>query len=150
MTSINSAFLVLVLVAAPSFAAEVSEDPLERQMLEIAKLLRCAVCQNQPISDSNAGLARDMRAIIREQLHAGKARDEIIAYFVERYGNYILLKPPVDRSGAAVWFLPPLLLLVMGAFAIMFVRRRLRQPLPPAPELSDENIARVRAAREQD
>jgi cytochrome c-type biogenesis protein CcmH len=130
MTSIKRAFLVLVLVAAPSFAAEVNEDPLERQML--------------------ADLARDMRAIIREQLRAGKSREEIMAYFVERYGNYVLLKPPVDRSGAAVWFLPPLLLLVMGAFAIVFVRRRLRQPLPPAPELSDEDIARVRAAREQD
>ncbi len=150
MTNIKCAFLVLVLVATPLFAADVSEDPLERQMREIAKVLRCAVCQNQPISDSNAGLARDMRAIIREQLQAGKSRDEIIAYFVERYGNYVLLKPPVDRSGAAVWFLPPLLLLVIGAFAIVFVRRRLRQPLPPTPELSDEDIARVRAAREQD
>ena len=84
MTNIKCAFLVLVLVATPLFAADVSEDPLERQMREIAKLLRCAVCQNQPISNSNADLARDMRAIIREQLQAGKARDEIIAYFVER------------------------------------------------------------------
>jgi cytochrome c-type biogenesis protein CcmH len=143
-------FLVLVLVAMPSLAGEVSEDPLERQMLEIAKLLRCAVCQNQPISDSASDLARDMRAIIREQLQAGKSRDEIIAYFVERYGNYVLLKPPVDRAGAAVWFLPPLLLLVIGTFAVVFVRRRLRQPLPPAPELSDEDMARVHAARDQD
>ncbi|MFQ5546571.1 MAG: cytochrome c-type biogenesis protein CcmH [Acidiferrobacterales bacterium] len=150
MINIRCTFLVLVLSATPLFAADVSEDPLERQMLEIAKLLRCAVCQNQPISDSSADLARDMRAIIREQLQAGKSQDEIVAYFVERYGNYVLLKPPVDRSGAAVWFLPPLLLVVIGIFAIVFVRRRLRQPLPPVPELSDEDIARVRAAREQD
>lgn len=150
MTNIKWMFLVLVLVAMPAFAGDVSEDPLERQMLEIAKLLRCAVCQNQPISDSSSDLARDMRVIIREQLQAGKRRDEIIAYFVERYGNYVLLKPPVDRTGAAVWFLPPLLLLVIGAFAVVFVRRRLRQALPPAPELSDEDMARVHAARDQD
>ncbi len=150
MNTIKYGLLTVVLTAMPLFAAEVSEDPLERQMLEIAKLLRCAVCQNQPISDSNADLARDMRAIIREQLRAGKSQDEIVAYFVERYGNYVLLNPPVDRSGAAVWFLPPLLLLLIGAFAIVFIRRRLRQPLPPAPELSDEDIARVRAARGED
>lgn len=150
MNIVRYGSLVLMLTATPLFATDVREDPLERQMLEIAKLLRCAVCQNQPISDSNADLARDMRVIIREQLRAGKSQDEIVAYFVERYGNYVLLNPPVDRSGAAVWFLPPLLLLVISAFAVMFVRRRLRQPLPPSPELSDEDIARVRAAREQD
>lgn len=142
--------VLLALIILPALAAEVSEDPLERQMLEIAKILRCAVCQNQPISESNADLARDMRAIIREQLQAGKSPDQIIAYFVERYGNYVLLKPPVDRTGAAVWFLPPILLLAIGVFAIVFVRRRLNQPLPPPPALSDEDMVRVRKAREQD
>lgn len=140
----------LVLVTAPALAAEVSEDPIERQMLKIAKQLRCAVCQNQPISESSADLARDMRAIIREQLKAGKSSEEIIAYFVERYGNYVLLEPPFDRTGAIVWLLPLVVLFAIAAFAVAFIRRRLKQPLAPAPELSDEDIARVRTAREQD
>ncbi len=142
--------LLLTLVLVPALAGEVTEDPLERQMLEIAKQLRCTVCQNQPISDSNAGLARDMREIIREQLKAGRSPEEIMAYFVERYGNYVLLEPPFDRTGAAVWLLPPLVLLVITAFAVAFMRRRLKQPLPPPPELSTEDLARIRNARGQD
>ncbi|NIO39982.1 MAG: cytochrome c-type biogenesis protein CcmH [Burkholderiales bacterium] len=132
------------------WGSEVVQDPLEQQVLEIAAQLRCTVCQNQPVSESNADLARDMRAIIREQLQAGRSHDEIMEYFVERYGNYVLLNPPFDHAGAAVWLLPPIVLLAIAAFAIAFVRRRLKQPLPPPRELSDEDIARIRGAREQD
>lgn len=142
--------VLLALVLIPAFAAEVTEDPIERQMLEIAKELRCAVCQNQPISESSADLARDMRVIIREQLKAGRSREEIIAYFVERYGNYVLLEPPFDRTGVVVWLLPLIVLLAIAAFALAFMRRRLNQPLPPPPELSEDDITRVRNAREQD
>ncbi|HYM48575.1 MAG TPA: cytochrome c-type biogenesis protein, partial [Burkholderiaceae bacterium] len=80
------ALLLGLSLLMPVYAAQVEEDPLERQMLEIARDLRCAVCQNQPISESNADLARDMRDIIREQLKAGKSRAEIMQYFVDRYG----------------------------------------------------------------
>lgn len=106
-------------------AAQVTEDPLERQVLDIAKDLRCAVCQNQPVSESEAGLAKDMRAAIREQLKAGKSREQIIAYFVARYGDYVLLKPPLERAGLPLWLAPPLLLLVAAGFAYLFLRRRL-------------------------
>ncbi|MFQ5938024.1 MAG: cytochrome c-type biogenesis protein CcmH [Acidiferrobacterales bacterium] len=140
----------LLCISFSALAVQVTEDPLERRMLEIAKELRCAVCQNQPVSESNADLARDMRAIIREQLAAGKTREEIIAYFVERYGNFVLLNPPLDSTGAAVWLLPPALFVVIAAFAIFFVRRRLHRPLPPPPELTEEELTRVRAARGQD
>src|SRR5712692_3017038 len=141
---------LLVLWAAPLSAAQVTEDPLERQMLDIAGKLRCAVCQNQPVSESNADLAKDMRAIIREQLQAGKSRDEIIAYFVERYGDYILLKPPFDRSGALLWLAPPLLLLILGGFSYFFIRRRLQVPAKDYPTLSAEDQARVHAARDRE
>ncbi len=141
-------FLVAILLSAPAFSAEVAEDPLERQVMDIAKDLRCAVCQNQPVSESNAELAQDMRAIIREQLKAGKSREEIVDYFVQRYGDYVLMKPPFDYLGALVWVAPPLLLLLIGGFALTYIRSRTHQPASAPPPLSLEDAARVRAARE--
>ncbi len=136
--------------AAPT-ANTVMEDPLERAMLEIAKELRCAVCQNQPISESNSDLARDMRAIIREQLQAGKTRNEIIEYFVARYGDYVLLKPPFHRRGLLLWLGPPLLLAIVGAVAWFVIRRRATAPgAPPPPPLSPADLARITAARRDD
>lgn len=140
----------LVLLAGAAFGAPVAEDPLERQTLDIAKDLRCAVCQNQPVAESNADLARDMRAIIREQLRAGKSRREIVDYFVARYGDYVLLKPPYRGAGFPLWALPLALLAILAAAAFVYLRRRLRVPLPPAPALSAEDRARVRAARRGD
>ncbi len=142
-------FLVFVAVALPVIAAEVTEDPLERQTLDIAKDLRCAVCQNESVADSKADLAGDMRKIIREQLKAGKSRDEIVNYFVARYGNYVLMKPPTRGAGGVIWAAPVVLLVVIGLSGFVFLRRRLRPSLPPPPPLSKEDAARVRAAREQ-
>ena len=141
--------LILFLAAMPLWAAPVTEDPLERQMLDIAKDLRCAVCQNQPISESNADLARDMRDIVREQIQAGKSREEILNYFVERYGDYVLMNPPRRGPGMIVWLAPLALLLVVGVSGFVFLRNRLKPALPPAPELSKEDAALVRAARKQ-
>ena len=141
--------LLLSLLAAPGFAAQVSEDPREREMLSIAAELRCAVCQNQPISESDAELARDMRAIIREQLAAGKSRREILDYFVARYGDYVLLKPPYRGPGLLVWVGPIVLIGVLGLSGFVYLRRCLRVPMPPAPPLSEEDAARVRKAERE-
>ena len=142
------------LAVGPVFAADaavaVKEDPLERKVLDIAAELRCTVCQNQPVSESNSDLARDMRAIIREQLQAGKTREEIIAYFVARYGDFVLLKPPYQDAGAVLWIAPLALLVVAGASAFVFLRRRLRAALPEPPGLAREDAERVRRAREED
>jgi len=138
-----------VLAMAQAAPQTVQEDPLDRQVLEIAKDLRCAVCQNQPVSESNADLAKDMRQVIREQLQAGKSRDEIVNYFVTRYGDYVLMKPPADRAGLPLWVAPPLALLVLALGGWLFVRHRTRQRLSSAPTLSDEDRERVRAARQQ-
>ena len=150
----------LILLASPPLyaltpgtpqVASVAEDPLERQMLEIAKELRCAVCQNQPVAESNSDLAKDMRAIIREQLVAGKSHAEILDYFVQRYGDYVLLKPPYARTGMVLWILPPVLLLLLAILAGFFIRRRAHHQSPPAPlPLSPADQARIRAARQQD
>jgi cytochrome c-type biogenesis protein CcmH len=127
----------------------VSEDPRERAMLEIAKELRCAVCQNQPVSESNSDLARDMRAIISEQLAAGRTRNEIVQYFVDRYGDYVLITPPTDRTGFLLWLAPPLVLIVLALAAGLYLRRRVVRATPPAPALSAEDAERVRKAREE-
>ena len=135
--------------AVPVFATQVTEDPLERKVLDIAKDLRCAVCQNQPVAESNSDLARDMRVIIREQIQAGKSRDEIMTYFVDRYGDYVLMKPPTRGSGTIVWLAPLVLIVVVGVSGLVFLRRRLRPSMPPPPLLSKEDAAQVRAARKQ-
>jgi cytochrome c-type biogenesis protein CcmH len=141
--------LLTVFLCVPLFAAQVQEDPLDRQVLDIATDLRCAVCQNQPVSESNAPLARDMRTIIREQLQAGKSRDEIVQYFVDRYGNYVLMKPPVTGPGALLWLLPLLIGATLAVSAFFYLRHRRGEALPPVPELSKKDIELVRAAREQ-
>lgn len=151
MTRKAALFLFLaILPGTGSLAASepVQEDRLERQTLEIAKDLRCAVCQNQPVSESNADLAKDMRKIIREQLQAGKSRDEIVEYFVTRYGDYVLMKPPVERAGLLLWLAPPLLLVLLGLFGWLFLRKRTRMATPQAaPDLSEEDRKRIEAVR---
>lgn len=153
MVNIMLRMLVMLVVVggAPGalMAAPVQEDPLDRQVLDISKDLRCAVCQNQPVSESNADLAKDMRRTIREQLLAGKSRDEILAYFVARYGDFVLLKPPTERAGLALWLAPPLVLGVMLLSGWLFLRRRGRNPSSVPPALNDQDLARVKAAREQ-
>jgi cytochrome c-type biogenesis protein CcmH len=137
--------LCAVLMAAPATAA-VQEDPLEREVLEISKTLRCAVCQNQPVSESNSDLAKDMRKLIREQLEAGKSRAQITQYFVERYGDYVLMKPPTERAGLLLWVAPPLVFLTLFALGWLFLRRKLAPPVA-VPPLSNADRERVRAAR---
>lgn len=141
--------LLLVLVCGPVLAAQVSEDPLNREMLSIASTLRCTVCQNQPVSESQADLARDMRQIILEQLKAGKSRKEIVDYFVARYGDYVLMKPPYEGPGVPVWLGPLVLIAVLAVSAFFYLRRRLRVPMPPPPAISQEDAARVREARRE-
>jgi len=133
----------------PVWAEPVQEDPLDRAVLEIAKDLRCTVCQNQPVAESNADLAKDMRQIIREQLVAGKSRAEIVDYFVARYGDYVLMKPPVERAGLLLWIVPPILLISLALLSWFFLKQRSRTASPPAMELSKQDQARVRAARQQ-
>ncbi|HKQ31524.1 MAG TPA: cytochrome c-type biogenesis protein [Burkholderiales bacterium] len=141
--------LLSMWLALPVFAAQIEEDPLERRVLDISKDLRCAVCQNQPISESNAPLARDMREIIREQLQAGKSRDEIMQYFVERYGNYVLMKPPVHGPGTVLWIFPLVIGAILAVSAFFYLKHRRRDSLPPAPTLSKQDVELVRQAREQ-
>lgn len=129
-------------------AVEVSQSELDRKVMDISKQLRCAVCQNQPVSESNSGLAKDMRGSIREQLEVGKNEKEIIDYFVVRYGDYILMKPRQDGIGLPLWILPPILLLMISLFVFIGFKSRRNQNENTPLQLDAEDIQRVRQARE--
>jgi cytochrome c-type biogenesis protein CcmH len=122
------AALALILLAPSSWGAEaatsVSSPALEREVAVIASELRCLVCQNQSIADSNAPLAVDLRNQIREQLSQGRSEREIRTYMVERYGDFVLYRPPVKSSTLLLW-LGPLLLLAIGL--ILLCRRIMRR-----------------------
>ena len=119
------AALTLALWVA-TLGALVPEDPAELRMLAIATQLRCAVCQNESVAESHAQLAQDMRALIREQIAAGRSDAQILAWFHERYGDYVLMRPPARGPGVALWLGPGVLLVAAGAGAFVFLRRRAR------------------------
>lgn len=124
--------LALLLFAAAAQAAQAALDP--REMLEnpaqearareISKGLRCLVCQNQSIDDSNADLARDLRVLVRERIAAGDSDDQVLAFVTRRYGDYVLLTPPFKASTALLWLGPGLVLLAAATGAFFYLRRR--------------------------
>lgn len=121
---------------------EVLDDPvLEGRAREISHILRCLVCQNQSIDDSDAGLARDLRIIVRERLVAGDSDDEVIQYIVDRYGDYVLLEPPVKGVNYVLWYGPPILLALGGAGLLIAARRR--RKIVPEEGLSEDEKHRL-------
>lgn len=120
--------MALSLTAAPAFAVmpdEILDDPaLEARARAISQEIRCLVCQNQSIDDSNADLARDLRLLVRERLVAGDSNEEVIGYIVSRYGEFVLLKPRFNLSTLALWGTPVVVLLAGLGFALVAVRRR--------------------------
>jgi cytochrome c-type biogenesis protein CcmH len=117
-----------ILLAGPAFAVLPSEqlaDPgLEARARAISQQLRCVVCQNQTIDDSDATLAHDLRMIVRERLRAGDSDEQVKSYIVGRYGAYVLLKPPLEPATFLLWFGPLLVLLAGAAGAVIYLRRR--------------------------
>jgi cytochrome c-type biogenesis protein CcmH len=133
---------VLLLGSLSLRAVEPSEmlpDPgLEARARTLSKELRCMVCQNQSIDDSEAPLAHDLRVLVRERLKAGDSDSQVIDFLVARYGDFVLLRPPLTWHTAALWGLPPAAVLV-GIIAIVLVVRRRHLPqaasnLTPAEE----------------
>jgi cytochrome c-type biogenesis protein CcmH len=131
--------LLILLFALPAFA---QDDPdLEKRVVSLAHELRCLVCQNQTLADSNAPLAVDLRNRIREQLKAGKSERDIIGFMVERYGDFVLYRPPFKASTAALW-LGPFALLALGSW-LFFRRLRQRKPEPPLTEAQRRRAAKL-------
>jgi len=140
--------LALCVIAAPVLAVqpdEILDDPvLEARAREISSGLRCLVCRNESIDDSNAELARDLRLLVRERLVAGDTDEETVAYIVDRYGEYVLLKPRVGGANLLLWLAGPLMLGAGLIVAGLYLRRRATAPEPETARLSAEEEARLR------
>lgn len=142
------AITLALLVAMPSFAVEPDEildDPvLEERARDLSAELRCLVCRNESIDESNAELARDLRLLVRERLLAGDTDDEVIAFLVERYGEYVLLRPSTSGSSILLWLAGPLMLLIAVGVGIGYIRGR-KLATDPVEALSAEDQARLKA-----
>jgi cytochrome c-type biogenesis protein CcmH len=145
--------VAIVLAAAPAHAVRPDEmlaDPaLEARARDIGRELRCLVCRNQSIDDSDADLAHDLRVLVRERLQAGDTNAQVIGYVRSRYGDFVLLRPPLALGTVLLW-VGPALILLLGAFGVMrFYRARARDAGPGmeagAAVLSPEERRRLQA-----
>jgi cytochrome c-type biogenesis protein CcmH len=143
MRSLRAAALFFVLVAAPNVWAVQPDEILPDRALEtrarvLSRELRCMVCQNQSIDDSDAPLARDLRILVRERLKAGDSDRQVLDFLVARYGEFVLLKPRLTWRTALLW-LAPILILIAGLIAIgAALRRRRAVPAGVAPLAREE------------
>lgn len=131
-------FVVAIVIGLMSVSAlavnpsEVLKDPvLESRAREVSQYLRCLVCQNQSIDDSDADLAKDLRLLVRERIQAGDSNDQVIDYVVSRYGDFVLLKPPFKASTVLLWMGPPIALIIGILALILFFRRRTSATVSP-------------------
>ncbi|WP_085423414.1 cytochrome c-type biogenesis protein [Xaviernesmea oryzae] len=145
MIALALALILAILTPLPALAVnpdEVLSNPvLEQRARNLSTQLRCMVCQNQSIDDSNAELARDLRVLVRERLTNGDTDQQVIDYVVSRYGEFVLLKPRFSVKTAILWA-TPILLLLIGAIAI-FVFVRTRPSARAVAVLSAEEQARI-------
>ena len=145
--ALAAAIVFLCFVAAPAHAVRPDEmlaDPaLEARAREVSRELRCLVCRNQSIDDSDADLAHDLRVLVRERLKAGDSDKQVVAYIRARYGDFVLLRPPFEAGTVLLWA-GPALILIVGGFAIARFYRR-RRDEPPAAPLNAEEARRLAA-----
>ncbi|MDH4413958.1 MAG: cytochrome c-type biogenesis protein CcmH [Rhizobium sp.] len=139
-------FLLLALLFTPIHAFAVNPDEvladaaLEQRARALSAELRCMVCQNQSIDDSNAELARDLRVVVRERLVGGDSDEQVLDYVVSRYGEFVLLKPRLSMRTIALWGAPAALAIIGLIVAVVYTRRRAVQPVA---KLSPEEEARL-------
>ena len=150
----RAGFLLVLLFLLPAFtvakeAKPISDDPeLEKRVMALSEELRCLVCQNETLAGSHADLAADLRQQIREQMKAGKSDKEIVAFLTERYGDFILYNPPVNRRTYLLWFGPFILL---GGGLVAFYRYiKRRRELISEPPLSAEDHKRAKELLQAD
>jgi len=140
-------FVFVLGLICPALAVEPNErlaDPvMEARAREISKGLRCLVCQNESIDDSAAELAHDIRVLLRERLKAGDTDAQATQFIVSRYGDFVLLKPPIEPATLLLWFGPPAVLLVAGAVIVVAVRRRAISEMPPLTEAEKERFEKL-------
>ncbi|TVS00633.1 MAG: cytochrome c-type biogenesis protein CcmH [Rhodobacteraceae bacterium] len=140
--------LIAVALAVPALAVqpdEILDDPaLESRARDISAGLRCLVCRNESIDESNADLARDMRLLVRERLVEGDSDSEVLAFVVERYGEYILLRPTTDGINIVLWIAAPVLFLIALGSSLLYLRSRATAQEPTNSGLSPEEEARLK------
>jgi cytochrome c-type biogenesis protein CcmH len=141
-------FAVLLMSLAVSAFAATADATLEKRAADLENELRCLVCQNQTIADSHAGLAEDLRREVREQLAQGKSEQEVLDFMVQRYGDFVLYRPPVRSSTWLLWF-GPFLLLAAGA-ALLISRLRAARTRPADAPPSEATLQRARALLDND
>jgi cytochrome c-type biogenesis protein CcmH len=148
LTPLAAALVALSLWASPALAVqpdEILDDPaLEARARELSKDLRCLVCRNENIDDSNAELARDLRLLVRERLVEGDSDREVIDFVVDRYGEYVLLNPRREGINLVLWLAGPAMLLVGGGVAFAYIRRRRTAAAAPDAPLSDAEAKRLK------
>ncbi|MDE9451811.1 cytochrome c-type biogenesis protein CcmH [Aliiroseovarius sp. Z3] len=141
------ALLALVVVSTPALAVnpdEVLSDPvLEQRARDISADLRCVVCRGENIDESNAAIARDLRLLVRERLVDGDSNDEVVDFIVERYGEYVLMKPNTSGANILLWAAGPALFLVALISGVVYLRRR-SQARDGAVALSSDEEARLK------
>lgn len=146
VAALLAAGTALMPVARAAEAADTAADPaLEKRLVQIASELRCLVCQNQTIADSHAELAVDLRNQVREMLKKGQSREQIIQYMTDRYGDFVLYRPPLKESTALLWF-GPALLMVGGLVILTLVLRRRAKMAPDQFEPDDDPVSVLPAA----
>lgn len=142
------ALLAALILAAPDARAaltpdEMLDDPvLEQRARDMSRELRCLVCQNQAIDDSDAELARDLRRLVRERIEAGDSDDDVRAFLVARYGDFVLFRPPLRPETWLLWFGPGLVLVLGAGLALVYARGR-RADGGDAPALTPEETAEI-------
>lgn len=154
MGAIRWALLALaLLLSGPVFAVQPDEilaDPaMEARAREISKDLRCLVCRNENIDESNADLARDLRLLVRERLVAGDSNEEVVAFIVDRYGEYVLLRPTTKGANWLLWAAGPLMLLLAVAMAWGYLRGRSKAARPQETALTADEQERLRRILEE-
>ena len=140
--------LIWLLLATPLMAVqpdEVLDDPaLEARARELSKGLRCLVCQNESIDESDASLARDLRILLRDRLVAGDSDEEAVDFIVARYGEFVLLNPTLGGANWILWGAGPLMLLLASGIGLMYLRGRATGQAPGEVPLSAEEQARLK------
>jgi cytochrome c-type biogenesis protein CcmH len=147
--------LIAALLATPAVAVqpdEVLPDPkLEERARNLSRELRCMVCQNQSIDDSDAPLARDLRLLVRERLKAGDSDQQVLDFLTARYGDFVLLNPPMNAKTFLLWVLPAALLVGGGLVLVMALRRRSTAgSVGPNPALTAEEERKIAALLDSD
>lgn len=147
MRALSLAFLMICfpLVSYSVEPSEVLDDPiLEERARNISKNLRCLVCQNESIDDSNASLAKDLRILVRERLVAGDNNDEVLKFIVDRYGEFALLKPRSDGSNLILWLSGPLMLLIALIISFSFIKSSYNTKRGSSTVLSDHEKSELK------